>query len=125
MRASLQSVFEIFPVLAEKRKQLAGELSGGQQQMLCIGRALMSKPLLLILDEPSAGLSPLLVSTILTALGTLNAAGLTVLLVEQNVTQTLRIATRAYVLEGGRIAIQGRSDELIGDERVKVAYLGM
>jgi branched-chain amino acid transport system ATP-binding protein len=126
LKHSLASVLELFPVLAEKRDQMAGLLSGGQQQMVCIGRALMSKPELLMLDEPSAGLSPLLVTTIFRALQALNKdGGLTILLVEQNVHQTLSVADRAYVLENGVVAMEGSGDELIADERVKVAYLGM
>jgi branched-chain amino acid transport system ATP-binding protein len=124
-RDSLASAYEMFPILAAKRSAAAGSLSGGQQQALCIARALMAKPDLLMLDEPSAGLSPLLVSNIFKALADLNRQGLTVLLVEQNVTQTLKIANRAYVLENGRIVIEGSGQELMADDRVKVAYLGM
>lgn len=122
---SLAGAYELFPILAEKRSAPAGSLSGGQQQALCIARALMAKPDLLLLDEPSAGLSPLLVSNIFRAVAELNKQGLTVLLVEQNVNQTLKIADRAYVLENGRIVIEGSGEALLADDRVKVAYLGM
>jgi branched-chain amino acid transport system ATP-binding protein len=106
-RESLESVYALFPVLAERRRQLASSFSGGQQQMLCIGRALMSRPKLLMLDEPSVGLAPAMVSMILEALVRLNQQGVTILLVEQNVAQTLRAASRGYVLENGRIVLAG------------------
>jgi len=120
-----ERVFEMFPVLGEKRRLAAGGLSGGQQQMLAIGRALMGRPKLLLLDEPSLGLSPILVDQILAAIGTLKADGITVLLVEQNASAALEIADRGYVLETGRIASTGTGAELLSDPKVKAAYLGM
>jgi branched-chain amino acid transport system ATP-binding protein len=117
-------IFEMFPVLGEKRFQAAGGLSGGQQQMLAIGRALMGKPRLLLLDEPSLGLSPLLVDQILAAIVSLKANGITVLLVEQNASAALEIADRAYVMETGRIVSTGEGSVLLSDPKVKVAYLG-
>ncbi len=117
-------IFEMFPVLREKRFQAAGGLSGGQQQMLAIGRALMGKPRLLLLDEPSLGLSPLLVDQILAAIVSLKANGITVLLVEQNASAALEIADRAYVMETGRIASTGEGSMLLSDPKVKAAYLG-
>jgi branched-chain amino acid transport system ATP-binding protein len=125
VQESLSRAYELFPILVDKRTAMAGSLSGGQQQALCIARALMASPELLMLDEPSAGLSPLLVSGIFKAVSELNGQGLTILLVEQNVTQTLKVTSRAYVLESGRIVIEGSSADLMNDERVKVAYLGM
>jgi len=117
-------IFEMFPVLREKRFQAAGGLSGGQQQMLAIGRALMGKPKLLLLDEPSLGLSPLLVDQILAAIVSLKANGITVLLVEQNASAALEIADRAYVMETGRIVSTGEGSVLLSDPKVKAAYLG-
>jgi branched-chain amino acid transport system ATP-binding protein len=117
-------IFEMFPVLREKRFQAAGGLSGGQQQMLAIGRALMGKPRLLLLDEPSLGLSPLLVDQILAAIVSLKADGITVLLVEQNASAALEISDRAYVMETGRIVSTGEGSVLLSDPKVKAAYLG-
>jgi len=117
-------IFEMFPVLREKRFQAADRLSGGQQQMLAIGRALMGKPRLLLLDEPSLGLSPLLVDQILAAIVSLKANGITVLLVEQNASAALEIADRAYVMETGRIVSTGEGSVLLSDPKVKAAYLG-
>ena len=117
-------VFEMFPVLAEKRHQLAGGLSGGQQQMLAIGRALMGKPKLLLLDEPSLGLSPTLVDQILAAIVALRTSGVTVLLVEQNASAALEIADRGYVLETGKVAFEGAGSTLLSYPKVKAAYLG-
>ena len=117
-------IFEMFPVLREKRFQAAGGLSGGQQQMLAIGRALMGKPKLLLLDEPSLGLSPILVDQILAAVVSLKANGITVLLVEQNASAALEIADRAYVMETGRIVLTGEGSMLLSDPKVKAAYLG-
>jgi branched-chain amino acid transport system ATP-binding protein len=117
-------VFEMFPVLAEKRRHLAGGLSGGQQQMLAIGRALMGKPKLLLLDEPSLGLSPTLVDQILAAIVALRRDGVTVLLVEQNAAAALEIADRGYVLETGQVALEGPAAALLSDPKVKAAYLG-
>ena len=116
--------FERFPVLAQRRKQLAGTLSGGEQQMLAIARALMSRPRLLLLDEPSLGLAPLIVRGIFEIIRALHTAGVTILLVEQNASLALQIADRAYVLEAGRLTISGRAAELLTDERVRKAYLG-
>ncbi|HYA14847.1 MAG TPA: ABC transporter ATP-binding protein [Syntrophales bacterium] len=118
-------VFELFPRLLERRRQLAGTLSGGEQQMLAIGRGLMSKPKLQMFDEPSLGLSPILVKEIFNVIKRIKAEGTTVLIVEQNVKQTLAIADRVYVLENGRIALQGTGEELLNNEHVKTAYLGV
>ena len=120
-----QLVFELFPRLLERRRQLAGTLSGGEQQMLAIGRGLMSKPKLQMFDEPSLGLSPILVKDIFNVIKRIKAEGTTVLIVEQNVKQTLAIADRVYVLENGRIALQGTGEELLNNEHVKTAYLGV
>ena len=118
-------VFSLFPVLSERRDQLAGTLSGGEQQMLAIGRALMAGPRVLVLDEPSLGLSPLFVTSVLDTVKALNDAGLTILLVEQNVQHALEISDRGYILENGRIVLEGRAADLLGDERVRESYLGM
>jgi branched-chain amino acid transport system ATP-binding protein len=118
-------VFAMFSVLAEKRHLLAGGLSGGQQQMLAIGRALMGRPKLLLLDEPSLGLSPLLVDQILDAIVSLRRDGITVLLVEQNASAALSIADRGYVLETGKVAYSGAGSALLADPQVKAAYLGI
>jgi branched-chain amino acid transport system ATP-binding protein len=123
--ADRDRIFEMFPVLAEKRRQLAGGLSGGQQQMLAIGRALMGKPKLLLLDEPSLGLSPTLVDQILAAIAGLRRDGVTVLLVEQNASATLEIADRGYVIETGQVAFSDTAQALLSDPRVKSAYLGI
>lgn len=122
---NVEKVFALFPVLKERRDQIGTSLSGGEQQMLCIGRALMGEPKMIALDEPSIGLSPAMVSTILRVLHQLNNEGLTTLLVEQNVAQTLRISQRAYVIESGRIVLEGTSRELLTDPAVKSAYLGI
>jgi branched-chain amino acid transport system ATP-binding protein len=122
---NLERVVGIFPRLAERAGQAAGTLSGGEQQMLAIGRGLMSEPRLLILDEPSLGLSPLLVEEMFALIGRLNAEGLSILLVEQNVVQSLAIAHRAYVLEHGRIALSGPAAELARDPALKRSYLGL
>jgi branched-chain amino acid transport system ATP-binding protein len=118
-------VFAMFPTLAEKRNLLAGGLSGGQQQMLAIGRALMGRPKLLLLDEPSLGLSPLLVDQILDAIVSLKKDGITVLLVEQNASAALAIADRGYVLETGKVAYSGAGSALLADPQVRAAYLGI
>ncbi|MEE1655427.1 ABC transporter ATP-binding protein [Microvirga sp. CF3062] len=118
-------VFAMFPILAEKRHLLAGGLSGGQQQMLAISRALMGRPKLLLLDEPSLGLSPLLVDQILDAIVSLRKDGITVLLVEQNASAALGIADRGYVLETGKVAYSGTGSSLLADPQVKAAYLGI
>ncbi|HHI96908.1 MAG TPA: ABC transporter ATP-binding protein [Thermodesulfatator atlanticus] len=122
--ADLERVYELFPRLKERRRQLAGTLSGGEQQMLAIGRAFMARPKLLMLDEPSLGLAPKLVDVIMEAIATLNQKGLTILLVEQNARKALSLAHRGYVLETGRIILQGRTEELLADEDVRRAYLG-
>lgn len=118
-------VFDLFPRLAERGAQLAGTLSGGERQMLAIGRALMSDPRLLLVDEPSLGLSPALSLTVFRALKQINREGVTVVLVEQNVQQSLRIADRAYVLENGEVVKEGSGRELLGDPGVRAAYLSM
>ncbi len=117
-------IYDLFPRLAERRAQLAGTLSGGEQQMLAIGRALMSDPKLLLLDEPSLGLAPLLVRAIFDTIRTINAAGVTVVLVEQNAKAALKLAHRGYVLEVGRIILQGEARELLTNPEVRNAYLG-
>jgi branched-chain amino acid transport system ATP-binding protein len=122
---SLQKVYDLFPVLTERTRQKAGLMSGGEQQMLAIGRALMSLPRLLMLDEPSEGLSPLLTSAVFDALKTLAGEGITVLVVSQEVERSLGLSQRAYALENGRIALEGRSADLLCDDRVREAYLGM
>ena len=121
---SIADVYERFPRLKERRKQIAGTLSGGEQQMLAMGRALMSKPQLLMLDEPSMGLAPLLIEQIFSIIKELHAAGTTILLVEQNAQMALSVADRGYVLETGRIVTTGTGAELLNDDAVKKAYLG-
>ncbi len=121
----LEKVYGIFPRLKEREKQAAGTMSGGEQQMCAIARGLMSKPRLLMLDEPSLGLSPILVSDIFRVIAEVHAAGVTVLLVEQNVFKTLAVADRAYVLENGRIVLEGTGKDLLNDEHVRKAYLGV
>ncbi|HEY8532450.1 MAG TPA: ABC transporter ATP-binding protein [Micromonospora sp.] len=123
--ADLARVFDLFPRLAERRKQLGGTLSGGEQQMLAVGRALMSRPKLLLLDEPSMGLAPMLIQQIFSIITEINKQGTTVLLVEQNAQQALSRADRAYVLETGRIVRSGTGQELLRDPAVKEAYLGV
>jgi len=125
VRETMASVLSLFPRLAERGTQLAGTLSGGEQQMLAIGRGLMSRPRLLMLDEPSLGLAPLLVREVFETVRRINAEGVTVLLVEQNVHQALEVATRGYVLETGRIARSGTAAELRQDPEIKRAYLGI
>jgi branched-chain amino acid transport system ATP-binding protein len=124
-RASLTEVYELFPVLGEMKNRLAGALSGGQQQMLSIGRALMCRPKLLLLDEPSMGLSPILVETILGVLQRLNRQGLSMLLVEQNAKLTFEATSTCLVMENGEVAMSGRSAELTHDPRVRKVYLGL
>ena len=121
---SLEKVFKRFPRLEERRTQAAGTLSGGEQQMLAMGRALMSKPSIILMDEPSMGLSPLYVSEIFDIIQEINKSGTTVLLVEQNAKKALSIANRAYVLETGRIVLSGDAKELMNNDQVKKAYLG-
>ena len=124
LRASLDSVFEIFPILSERRNQIAGTLSGGQQQMLAIGRALMGLPRLLLLDEPSLGLAPMVIDDIFQVLRRVNQRGLTVLLVEQNARMALQLAHRGYILEQGRVVGEGSGAQLLADIEVQRAYLG-
>jgi branched-chain amino acid transport system ATP-binding protein len=124
MDGDLERVYEIFPRLKEREKQLAGTLSGGEQQMLATGRAMMSNPKMIVMDEPSMGLSPMLVREVFHIIEKMHESGITVLLVEQNAKMALSIADRAYVLETGRIAMEGDAEELLNDPRVKKAYLG-
>ena len=121
---TLKKVYERFPRLEERKGQLAGTLSGGEQQMLAMGRALMSHPDIILMDEPSMGLSPIYVNEIFDIIQSISASGTTVLLVEQNAKKALSIADRAYVLETGTISLEGKADELMNDESVKKAYLG-
>ncbi|HEY6383542.1 MAG TPA: ABC transporter ATP-binding protein [Pseudolabrys sp.] len=122
---NLEKVYELFPVLAERRHQAAGTLSGGEQQMLAIGRCLMGAPELVMFDEPSLGLAPTVVQAVLRCIRDLNRDGLTCVLVEQNVAVSLKLANFAYVLENGRIALSGSGEALLGDDRVREAYLGL
>jgi branched-chain amino acid transport system ATP-binding protein len=124
IREDFEKVFNLFPRLLERRKQLAGTLSGGEQQMLAMGRALMARPRLLLLDEPSMGLAPLLVKTIFRIITEINQSGTTILLVEQNANMALSIADRAYVIETGKIVISGTSEELNESDQIRMAYLG-
>jgi branched-chain amino acid transport system ATP-binding protein len=124
IQKDMQKVYELFPRLLERRKQLSGTLSGGEQQMLAMGRAIMAKPKLLLLDEPSMGLAPLMVKTIFQIIKDINRDGTTILLVEQNANMALSIADRAYVIETGRIAASGSAAELQASEQIKKAYLG-
>ena len=122
---NLDRVYAMFPVLAERRNQAAGTLSGGEQQMLAIGRCLMSDPELIMFDEPSLGLAPAVVQSVLTTVRDLNRDGLTCVLVEQNVAVSLKLASHAYVLENGRITLAGSGEQLLRDDRVRQAYLGL
>jgi branched-chain amino acid transport system ATP-binding protein len=124
IKESLENVFKRFPRLEERSKQIAGTLSGGEQQMLAMGRGLMSKPKLMMLDEPSMGLSPLLVQEIFDIIKELNESGTTILLVEQNAKMALSVADRAYVLETGNIVMEGKAKEMLKDDSIKKAYLG-
>ena len=124
MAETMANVYERFPRLSERRRQLAGTLSGGEQQMLAVGRALMAKPKMILMDEPSMGLSPLLVKEIFKIIKEVNKQGITILLVEQNAKMALSISDRAYVLENGSISIEGNAADLLNDPRVKKAYLG-
>ena len=123
-RGDLDHVLDLFPRLHERFKQQAGTLSGGEQQMLAIGRALMGKPRLLLLDEPSMGLAPIVVAQIFDIVRQVNSDGVTVLLVEQNAAQALALANRGYVMETGEIVLSGTGGELLADDRVRAAYLG-
>ncbi|MCS7059169.1 MAG: ABC transporter ATP-binding protein [Meiothermus sp.] len=125
IREDLEWVYSLFPRLLERRRQLAGTMSGGEQQMLAIGRALMARPKLLLLDEPSLGLAPLIVQEIFRILGELKARGVTILLVEQNARMALKLADRGYVLEAGELVMEGRGSELLHDPRVIESYLGI
>jgi branched-chain amino acid transport system ATP-binding protein len=122
---ALEEVFALFPRLAERRHQLAGTMSGGEQQMIAIGRCLMGAPELIMFDEPSLGLAPLVVQEVLHTIHLLNERGLTILLVEQNVAVSLKISARAYVLENGRVVMSGTGQDLLHDDRVRQAYLGL
>jgi branched-chain amino acid transport system ATP-binding protein len=122
---TVDEVFELFPLLRERSDQTAGTLSGGEQQMLAIGRALMGKPRLLMLDEPSLGLAPMLVADIFEVVRDLRRRGLTVMLVEQNAVHALQLSDRGYVLENGSVVLEGTGEELLGDDRVRSAYLGL
>ena len=122
--ADIAGIYDLFPILEERKKQLAGTLSGGEQQMLAIARALMPKPSMVVLDEPSLGLSPLIVTSVLDAIKELNREGLSILLVEQNVQHALEMSHRGYILENGRIVREGTSLELIDDDQVQASYLG-
>ena len=122
---NLERMFALFPKLAERAGQAAGTLSGGEQQMLAIGRCLMGKPDLVMFDEPSLGLAPTIVQAMLQTIRDLNRDGLTCVLVEQNVAVSLKLASRAYVLENGRVTLSGTGEELLADDRVRQAYLGM
>lgn len=124
IRKDIQKVYELFPRLLERRKQLSGTLSGGEQQMLAMGRAIMAKPKLLLLDEPSMGLAPMMVKTIFQIIEEINRDGTTILLVEQNANMALSIANRAYVIETGRVVVSGTAEELQASEQIKMAYLG-
>jgi branched-chain amino acid transport system ATP-binding protein len=124
VRAEVESVFALFPALAERRRQAGGTLSGGEQQMLAIGRALMSQPRLLLLDEPSMGLAPMVVETIFGIIEQIRSSGTTILLVEQNAAQALQLADRGYVLENGVVVMADRAEALLADDRVRAAYLG-
>jgi len=123
--ARLQHIYTLFPILQERERQMAGTLSGGEQQMLAIGRALMSEPKLLILDEPSTGLSPLLVAQVFKSLERLGKEGITILLLEQNVRHALDMCQRGYVLENGRIVLEGKSKNLMREKHIQKAYLGI
>lgn len=124
IKKDFDKIFEMFPRLLERKKQMAGTLSGGEQQMLAIGRALMSRPKLILLDEPSMGLAPLVVKQIFSIITEINKNGTTVLLVEQNASMALKIADRGYVIQNGYVSMEGKASDLLNDEKVKSAYLG-
>jgi branched-chain amino acid transport system ATP-binding protein len=121
---SLEEIYDQFPILRDRRRQIASTMSGGQQQMVAIGRALMARPRLLMLDEPSLGLAPIVVNEVFELLKRIHKTGMTILLVEQNVHQTLEIADRAYVLENGKIALEGTGHDVLNNPHMKAAYLG-
>jgi branched-chain amino acid transport system ATP-binding protein len=123
--ATLDKVYELFPMLGEKREHLGGSLSGGQQQMLAIARALMSHPKLLILDEPSLGLAPIVVASVFKIIKEISAEGVSMLLIEQNLVEALAVSSRGYVLETGRVVLEGPSEELAANQEVRAAYLGI
>ena len=125
LRQAMNTVFELFPVLAERKKQIAGTLSGGEQQMLAIGRGIMAGPRLLMLDEPSLGLAPRVVDQVFDTVKEINSRGISVLLVEQNVFQSLSVADQAYVLENGKIVLEGKGKEVLSHPQIREAYLGM
>ena len=125
IKENLERVFQLFPVLKDRKKQLAGTLSGGEQQMLCIARGLMAEPKLLLLDEPSSGLAPKVVLQLFDVIKTISKEGISILLVEQNVYQSLQIADRGYVLETGKVVLEGTAKELIQNKLVKESYLGL
>lgn len=125
MKDTLEWIYQIFPILKERRNQVAGTLSGGEQQMLAIGRALMSKPKLLLMDEPTLGLAPKVALSVFDIINRINNDGVTILLVEQNVRHTLEVVDRAYILEGGRIVMEGESSRLMDNDYVKKSYLGL
>lgn len=124
LKESLEEVYELFPILQEKRENAAGSLSGGQQQMVAIGRALMARPKLIMMDEPSIGLAPLIVEQMFSTIQRINQSGTTVLLAEQNANAALKIADRGYVIENGSVVLQGRSDELFHNDAIRKAYIG-
>jgi branched-chain amino acid transport system ATP-binding protein len=124
IKIQFEKIFELFPLLKERQEQPGGTLSGGEQQMLAIGRALMSNPKLLLLDEPSLGLAPIIVSKIFRTIKEINSEGVTVLLVEQNARAALKLSNRGYVLENGNVALEGTADKLLNNEQVRMAYLG-
>lgn len=125
LKKNLEYCYELFPILKERKTQIAGTMSGGQQQMLAIGRALMTEPKLLILDEPSIGLSPLLTKQVFDIISEIKKNGVTILLVEQNVNQALQLADRGYVIENGEVVMSGTAQELLNDEMLKASYLGI
>lgn len=125
VESNLKMVYELFPILKERKNQLAGSLSGGQQQMLAIGRALMQEPKLLMLDEPSLGLAPIIVEEVFGVIKNLSSRGISILIVEQNLYQALSIAQRGYVLETGHIVMEGKASDLLKDEGIRTAYLGI
>ena len=124
IKESMKHVYELFPILEEKQDDMAGSLSGGQQQMLAIGRALMAKPKLMLLDEPSIGLAPLIVEQMFEVIKTINREGTTILLAEQNANAALKIADKGYVFENGAVVLEGTSEELFANDEIKKAYIG-